>query len=242
MHLLNLPFAVSLETSDIDTALTLTTIKTFLKIDHTDDDQLLLDLRQGAVDSCEKYLGQSILVKTYVAKYSCEHPYFKLLYGPVATILTVKLQTAKQQLQLTSQDYYTYDNQSLLRIIELPIQPQTLTIHYQSCAALSRKVAVEISNPDPEAEISNPPIQATVATLEDNPAAEANLQNNISNAIDSENISATTADGLMVNVLPADLTQGLLMHIANMYEQRSGDLALPPASLNLYSPYRRFYI
>lgn len=204
MQMLNLPFALCLTDSNLAELLDLETIKNYLKLEYDEDDNLLNDLRQAATAACEKYLGKSITAKTYMAQYYCQHPYCKLLYGPVTGVKAVYQHQQLQKTLLPPQAYYLYDDNSLLRLDE-PLAPTTvLSVEY--CTASSLCAEMEV------------PVMA-----EPEPAMQASAD------------SAMTVK----TVLAADICQGLLMHIASMYEQRDGSVLIPNASVALYYPYRK---
>jgi uncharacterized phiE125 gp8 family phage protein len=44
--------------------------------------------------------------------------------------------------------------------------------------------------------------------------------------------------GDAADAVPGPITQGMLLHIGALYDQRGGQAAIPPAALDLYNPFR----
>lgn len=65
-------------------------VKTYLRIDHTDDDSFLNDLIEAARDAAETYLRRSLITQTWVLTYDENIPFHvDLPHGPVQSITSV---------------------------------------------------------------------------------------------------------------------------------------------------------
>lgn len=89
--LINIPYMVEAVSSPENTILTLEEIKTYLRIEHSEEDELLLNLAHSVIGSCEKYLGKSLTQRQYRAKYRTKYPTFRLLYAPIQQVDMVQL-------------------------------------------------------------------------------------------------------------------------------------------------------
>src|ERR1700749_221966 len=94
------------------TELALATVKSFLRVDFTDDDTTLGLLIQSARERAEKYCNRSFITQTLVAYYDKIEKNFTLPRAPIQSVSTVKLIYLNEVSTLTQNaDYYVMGNQ-----------------------------------------------------------------------------------------------------------------------------------
>lgn len=90
---------ITVTTDSAEDPVTLTEVKSWLRIDHTEDDTKLTELILSAVKTVEKYISQAIITKTFLYKTSFSFwddygkEYLYLPYNPT-TITSVKIYDA----------------------------------------------------------------------------------------------------------------------------------------------------
>lgn len=94
------------------TELSLTTVKSYLRIDFTDDDALLTTLIQSARERAEQYCNRSFITQTLEAYYDKIEKNFTLPRAPIQSVSSVKLIYLNEVSTLTQNaDYYVMGNQ-----------------------------------------------------------------------------------------------------------------------------------
>lgn len=175
MNILKNP-VLNVKTSASSLAIDLTTVKNFLKIDFSDDDELITKMIKTASSQCETYINKTLIETTYV--------------------------------------YSLYELKGLSVI--LPFSPIKSISEINSIALDGTSTSVSSSSYNLD----------TVSGI-------LNFKNEVNfYRLDIEYIAGLTT----VN---DELIQGLLMHIARMYEDRSGYASIPTNSLNIYKKYRQ---
>lgn len=94
------------------TELSLSTVKSYLRIDYSDDDSLLSILIQSARERAEQYCNRSFITQTLEAYYDKIEKDFTLPRAPIQNVSTVKLIYLNEESTLTQNaDYYVMGNQ-----------------------------------------------------------------------------------------------------------------------------------
>lgn len=94
------------------TELSLTTVKSYLRIDFSDDDSLITTLIQSARERAEQYCNRSFITQTLEAYYDKIEKNFTLPRAPIQSVSTVKLIYLNEVSTLTQNaDYYVMGNQ-----------------------------------------------------------------------------------------------------------------------------------
>jgi uncharacterized phiE125 gp8 family phage protein len=94
------------------TELSLSTVKSYLRIDFTDDDTLITSLIQSARERAEQYCNRAFITQTLEAYYDQIEKNFTLPRAPIQSVSTVKLIYLNEVSTLTQNaDYYVMGNQ-----------------------------------------------------------------------------------------------------------------------------------
>lgn len=93
--------------------------KSYLNVDHSDDDTLIASLSSAARRAAEEYMQRSIFTQTWV----CTMDGFpggaiELLRGPVASITTLKYYDNDNSQQTWDSSNYRVDNSGIITLIE----------------------------------------------------------------------------------------------------------------------------
>lgn len=156
--------------------------KTFLRVDTTEDNDLITRLIKTATGQCELYTKKSLVTKKYkLSLYEKAENYVKLPYGPAQSIESIKKIDEEANAELINPDNYNLDTESSRIILKTNLYEYKIEIIY------------------------------------------------------------TTGYGDASDV-PEDIKQGLLMHIAKMYDERNGYSPIPQASIYIYNRYREIKI
>jgi len=90
----------------------LSTVKSYLRIDFSDDDAILTTLIQSARERAEQYCNRSFITQTLEAYYDKIEKTFTLPRSPIQSVDTVKLIYLNEVSALTQNaDYYVMGNQ-----------------------------------------------------------------------------------------------------------------------------------
>ena len=93
------------------TELSLSTVKSYLRIDFTDDDTLLTSLIQSARERAEQYCNRAFITQTLEVYYDNIEKNFTLPRAPIQSVGTVKLIYLDEVSVLTQNaDYYVMGN------------------------------------------------------------------------------------------------------------------------------------
>jgi len=94
------------------TELNLSTVKSYLRIDFTDDDSLITTLIQSARERAEQYCNRAFITQTLEVYYDKIEKNFTLPRAPIQSVGTVKLIYLNEVSTLTQNaDYYVMGNQ-----------------------------------------------------------------------------------------------------------------------------------
>ncbi|HXB12425.1 MAG TPA: head-tail connector protein [Bacteroidia bacterium] len=94
------------------TELSLSTVKSYLRIDFADDDTLITALIQSARERAEQYCNRSFITQTLEAYYDKIEKNFTLPRAPIQSVSSVKLIYLNEMSTLTqNDDYYVMGNQ-----------------------------------------------------------------------------------------------------------------------------------
>lgn len=152
-------------------------VKSFLKIDFEDDDDLIKNIIKTAITQCETNINKSLIQKTFIySLYELKRNSLILPYSPIISIDNIKIIDFQQNTTTLENTEYFLDNiGNILNFKNKPNNFYRIDIEYQ----------------------------AGLEKIND------------------------------------ELIQALLMHIARMYEDRSGYSPIPLNSLNIYKKYKQ---
>jgi uncharacterized phiE125 gp8 family phage protein len=91
----------------------LTEAKLHLRVDHTTDDELIKTLIGAATDWCEKYEGQSYMIRSYKAYLDAFQDEIYLPFAPLVSVDSVQYYDTAGDLQTLASTYYTVDTDSI---------------------------------------------------------------------------------------------------------------------------------
>lgn len=167
---------INIISEEENTIITLNEIKNFLRIDFSDDDDLLKKSLNTATKQCEIAISQTLNKKTYkLSFYNQVNKIVKLNNPPIINITSVKtVDTEGKEIEI-NQDLYNLDIISGILIFK---------------CQLNNFYRIDI-------------------------VYSAGYEN-----------------------VPEDLKQGILFHVAKMYEDKCGYSPIPKASFNIYKNYK----
>ena len=83
---------LSIENTSESLALTLDFVKSYLRVDFEEDDELIAKLIKTATSQCEKYINKSLIEKTYIySLYKIMNDILYLPFGPIKNIIEIKI-------------------------------------------------------------------------------------------------------------------------------------------------------
>jgi len=170
---------LELEIAPATEPLALSEVKTFLKVDSSDDDTLITNLITTVRVAAEKFLKVSFIDQSWKLSYDKYCPsVVKMVMGPVQSITSVKAiaRDGTETIINSSTYYLSSGNQKLI--------------------------------------------------------FDANV---VSNRVE---IVYLTGYGALANDVPNPIKQGMLSHIAAIYDGRAGANVIPSQSQTLYAPYK----
>ncbi len=161
--------------------LTLSITKSYLRIDHDDEDQFIGDLMVSARMLAENWLRRSLITQSWKLGYDeCAPQHISLPMGPVNSVFNVMLINRDNSSQLISAENYSLNAAKNILTFDTQVRGFHIEINY------------------------------------------------------------STGYGSTASDIPAPLRQGMLCHVASLYENRgdAGDNGLPEQSVSLYLPFR----
>ncbi|MDD2839742.1 MAG: head-tail connector protein [Rickettsiales bacterium] len=176
MNILKNPI-LNIKTEALTLAVDLAITKDFLKVDFSDDDELITKMIKTATNQCETHINKTVVEKVYVySLYELRNNTVVLPYSPIKSIDEIRNNDLNNvgSVLLVS-DYILDDVGGILNFVNKPENFYRLDIEYT----------------------------AGLTTVND------------------------------------ELIQALLMHVARMYEDRSGYSPIPTNSLNIYKKYKQ---
>ena len=118
--------------------LTLSEIKSYLKVDNSSDDDLLITMLNAAASYIERQFKQTLKNRDITIQYDANEKYIDLLFCPMTSITNVTYTSANSNASGTfteSTDYWTYgltDSRARSLVFDINKSYQTVTIYYNS--------------------------------------------------------------------------------------------------------------
>ena len=109
-------------------------IKTYLRISQGQEDELLQDLVASAVDLCEQFTGQAVLVRSFAERIGASSAWTRLRRLPVRAISSVEMVEADAFAPLPPGDY-SIDIDAAARgwvRLSAPVPAKIVRVHYSA--------------------------------------------------------------------------------------------------------------
>jgi len=88
----------------------LTSVKSFLRIDISDDDSLITRLIKTATTECEAQINKTIIEKTYIYSiYDLKSKVIHLPFPPVKSITSIKIIDYEEKITIVENTHYYFD-------------------------------------------------------------------------------------------------------------------------------------
>ncbi len=154
----------------------LTVAKQYLRVDHSEDDELIQEMIDTVLNIAEDYLGKTLVIATWKTTiFNNFSETINILRSPLNNIIQFKIYKSNNEIIYLNDDCYFVDYQfEKIKILQ-PLSAAKIEITYQTG----------------------------------------------------------------YETLPLPLKQGMLEHLAKIYDLRGVDQAIPLSARSLYQPYKR---